>query len=225
LAKMKNEFKSELPPCGGCDTCGDLHEGHLYLLGYTGKYYCKVCFFKVARWPNPSTKQSREPVEISDRWYAKAIECGTARFNQAMEKGLKRDAGLPGENDNRDKMLADHILGAAGELAYAKFARKAWRCNVNAFSHGGDVQDDQVRTRSKDWYDLNIKQKDARAHPDSDFVLALGKHGSREFTIVGWINIKEAMQDKWLKSPGGGRPGWFVPQSSLHPFPKERAKC
>jgi hypothetical protein len=46
--------RKDMPPCLGCDTCGDVDDRHLYLLGYTGKYYCKICFFKVAKeWPTP----------------------------------------------------------------------------------------------------------------------------------------------------------------------------
>lgn len=49
--------KVTLPPCGGCDVCGDHDETHLYLLGYSGKYYCKECFFKVAQnWKRPNEK-------------------------------------------------------------------------------------------------------------------------------------------------------------------------
>lgn len=215
------------PPCGGCDVCGDLREDGLYALDRNGKHHCHKCFHKVAQnWPKPMQGQSIEDgkniwVEISEEWYEKAVECGTARFEQAMRKGLRRDAGLPGENDNQAAMLADHILGAAGEVAWAKLSRQAWKRQVNNFSHGGDVNQDQVRTRSVDWYDLNIKQKDLKAHPNSDFVLLIGKHGSRKFRAVGWINCKDAIKDEWIKSPGGGKPGWFVPQSALLPITRK----
>lgn len=49
--------KVDLPVCGGCDMCGDLDEKHLYLLGYSGKYYCKTCFFNTAQnWKRPNEK-------------------------------------------------------------------------------------------------------------------------------------------------------------------------
>jgi len=45
------------PTCGGCDICGDCADNHYYALGRNGKYYCKDCFFKVARdWKKPKAR-------------------------------------------------------------------------------------------------------------------------------------------------------------------------
>lgn len=33
----------KLPPCIGCDTCFEMHEGHLYAL-VDLKWYCRKCY-------------------------------------------------------------------------------------------------------------------------------------------------------------------------------------
>ena len=105
-----------------------------------------------------------------------------------------------------------HIIGAHGELVFAKGMGFYWDFSVNKFRMGGDVGDIQVRTRSKLWHELKINHEDRN---DDLFVLVLGL--APDFYIGGCMYGREAKQTKgWLKEHGGREEAFFVPQANLH---------
>ena len=103
-----------------------------------------------------------------------------------------------------------HVEGACGELVVAKALGLYWDGSVNTFKTGDDVPGLQVRTRSKDWYELIIRKDD---DPDAKFVLVTGV--CPVYRIHGWMLGSDAMQEKWLKEYGGREAAYFVPQDAL----------
>lgn len=159
------------------------------------------------------------PVTLDETELASAAKCGKRRFDYCVKRGHKQRGGIPGENENLRARLANDILGAAGEIAYAKKAERRWECKPETFGEGDDTGGVQVRTRSRAYYELMVRPTDKEQHAGQPFVLVTGTHGGSAFVIVGWIYCEEAQRDEWLRSYGGGKPAWFVPQSALHPFP------
>lgn len=135
---------------------------------------------------------------------AAAAIIGTNRNIAAIQQGLPDANGHQGSGWNL------HIEGACGEIALAKALNIYWSASINTFKNGGDVGSLQVRTRSRDDYDLIIRPNDNR---QSKFILVTGV--APHFTIHGWITGIDARRDEWWHEHGG-RPGaWFVPTKEL----------
>lgn len=146
-------------------------------------------------------------IEVKLTWHElmTAAQIGLRRQIEAMAKGLPDKHGLDAE-----KGWGVHIEGAAGELAFAKATNRYWGGSVNTFKVGGDVGDIQVRTRSRDDYELLVRDDDR----DEDcFVLVIGR--APKFKIMGYLTGKDAKQSKWRQTHGGREPAFFVPQSEL----------
>ena len=139
---------------------------------------------------------------------------GVRRQVQALLGNLPNRHGFDGDG------WGVHIEGAAGEMAYAKFRNKYWSCSVGTFQSGGDVGEVQVRTRSKQDYDLIVRKDDP---DDAFFVLVIGQ--SPSFRICGWMKGGDAKQDKWLQTHGGREPAYFVPQADLESFAHTRGRA
>jgi hypothetical protein len=146
-------------------------------------------------------------MRVTLEWFevSRAALVGVSRNVEALRKGLQ-NARPTNEND-----WHVHILGALGECAFAKATNRYWNGSVNTFKSGGDVGDSiQVRTRSKHFYELIVRDGDR----DTDvFVLVTG--GPHEFTIRGWMPASEAKQPKFKANYGGYGDAYFVPQSAL----------
>lgn len=108
---------------------------------------------------------------------------------------------------------ADHILGAAGEMAAAKVLGRYWGGDVNTFKRADIGHSVQVKTRSRHDWDLIVR-------PDDDdgafFILVTGS--PTDLRVHGWMRGGEAKRDIWLKPYGGRPPAYFVPQAVLRPL-------
>jgi hypothetical protein len=142
---------------------------------------------------------------------------GLMREAKSREEGRVRTGGDP---DEPSMGWGIHIEGALGEMAVAKALGLYWSASVNTFKTEADVGIYEVRTRSRDWYDLLIRSDDS---DDKIFILVTGS--SPDFCLRGWFRAGDAKQDKWLQHHGGKPPAWFVPQKYLLPIselPKEK---
>jgi len=138
-----------------------------------------------------------------------AAMVGVKRQIESLSKKLPDKHGFDGENG-----WTVHIEGAAGEQAVAKALNLYYGGPVNTFKKGGDVGNLQVRTRSKDYYELIIRNNDN----DSDiFVLVVGR--APHFKVVGWIRALDAKKQEYSKTHGNRPAAFFVPQDRLNPFP------
>lgn len=148
-------------------------------------------------------------IRLTDYEFAIAIQIGTYRQLSNLKKGRKDAYGAPSEDG-----LNLHIQGACGESAVAKALNIYWSgnmgklkaCDVNHKKHKIEV-----RTRSKDWYELIIHEKD---NDDAIFILVTGV--APNFKLVGWCFGRDGKKQKYLKDPTGYRPpAFFVPQDDL----------
>lgn len=108
--------------------------------------------------------------------------------------------------------LTAGMIGACGELAYAKWSGTYWNGNVGDRT-AKDVDGVQIRTTLNRNEDLILHPRDADEDP---FVLVSVYRN--EFRLMGWIyggegKIEEYWQDKYQND----RPAFFVPRSILRP--------
>lgn len=136
-----------------------------------------------------------------------AAQIGSMRQIQALAKGLPDRHGFDGLDG-----WSVHIEGAAGEMAVAKALNLYWGGSVNTFKSLGDIGSQlEVRTRSKDYYELIIRPNDK---DDSRYVLVTGR--APNYNVVGWIKGKDAKQEKWSKTHGNRPAAFFVPHKELN---------
>ena len=152
-------------------------------------------------------------IELTAAEVLLAATVGLHRHVAAIRRGLPDRHGHDGAGWNL------HIEGACGEMAVAKALNVFWTGSINAFKNGGDVGHLQVRTRSRDFYDLPVRPDDKQTDV---FVLVTGL--APRFEIRGWILGAEARRDDWQQTYGDRPAAWFVPQSALNPIATLRAK-
>lgn len=127
---------------------------------------------------------------------------GILRQLENLRDKRKAAHGCGSEND-----WQIHIEGCLGEMALAKHLGVYW--SKGSF-RGDDVQNLQVRTRSRHTYDLILHRDDP---DDKRFYLVTGVNG--RYQIHGWILGRTGKQEKFWSDPAKGRPAFFVPKSEL----------
>ena len=103
-----------------------------------------------------------------------------------------------------------HIEGCLGEYALAKFLGVFWPGKGKL--RAADVGDMDVRTRSRDNYELILHESDP---DDRVFWLVCGSNG--KYAVKGWITGQDGKRREFWKDPAGGRPAYFVPHYALRP--------
>lgn len=134
---------------------------------------------------------------------------GLQRHVEALRHNLPNRYGA----ETAKSGLGLHIEGACGELAFAKAVNRYWNGSVNTFSFGGDVGKVQVRTRSRDDYDLIVRPADADL---ALYVLVTGL--MPHYKVHGSISGLDAKSPQWQKSYGDRPMAYFVPQAALRPI-------
>jgi hypothetical protein len=152
-------------------------------------------------------------VRLSEYETLVGAQVGMMRNIQSIKSGKVDFVGGPPEGIGWNI----HVEGACGEMAVAKAFGVYWNPTVNTYQDGGDVGDEwQVRTRSRDDYELYVRPRDLEKKADKPFILVTG--AAPRFRIVGWMIGKDAKRDKWWQMHGGKPGAWFVPQSCLRPL-------
>jgi hypothetical protein len=105
-----------------------------------------------------------------------------------------------------------HLDASGAEVAVSKFLNRFWRMGVNSY-RGPDVgmHIEVKHTPRPDWA-LLIPKKNA--DPDRFYVLVRGT--MPDYSIVGWIRGKDAMQEKWIRNPNDDGPCYIVPEEFLN---------
>jgi hypothetical protein len=146
----------------------------------------------------------------------------TAECAFAESIGRRRDRNARGRGATPRWGQADgdtpehHRNGAAGEFAFAiSLGRGAeWpEESPEAGPQPTDFAGCEVRTRSRDWYELT-------AHPESGddvpHILVTGQRPA--FIVRGWLPGRDCKLGEYWHEYVTGRPCYFVPQRVLLPF-------
>jgi hypothetical protein len=131
---------------------------------------------------------------------------GVLRNTESMRKKSK-------DNYRGDNPFEINVVGAAGEMAAAKYLNVYNRLGINTY-HGADIGIGlQVRTVTKPDGELPIREGDK---PEELFIMVQGKVPT--FRICGFISAAEGRAVGRVANPFGGKPATFVAQSLLHPI-------
>jgi len=142
--------------------------------------------------------------------YSERIIAANAGVLRQVENLKKNRQSFYGAGKDNDWQL--HIEGCLGEFALAKYLNCFWG-GKGAFRES-DVDKYEVRTRSKDNYELILHPDD----PDNSyFWLVCGRNGV--YKIKGYILGSEGKRKEYWKDPVGDRPAYFVPQAALKQLP------
>lgn len=136
-----------------------------------------------------------------------AAQAGVMRHVENLVKNKKPTYGA---NPERDWQM--HVEGCLVEYAMSHVLGVPWHGKGKT----GDIDagDADVRSSPKDWADLILHPGDADDRP---FYLVTGMNG--KYRVHGWILARDGKRPEWWKDPAGGRPAFFVPQTSLHKSP------
>ena len=112
-----------------------------------------------------------------------------------------------------------HIEGALGEIAAAKALGYYWSGSINTFKDPDLSRNIQVRTRSKNEYELIVRRED---RDDDFFVLVTGV--SPNYLVRGWLSGRESKRSNWLATHGGRESAYFVPHQALRNMDELKAE-
>ena len=145
-------------------------------------------------------------VTLLDYEMAQGANTGSLRHIGAIKRGYKNKTKLHSSWNS-------HIEGACGEIAVSKAMGKYWGGSINTFKEGGDIDGTgwEVRTRSKQGYDLILRDDDPK---DRIYFLVVGVCPTYE--IKGWIRGGEGMLDRFVNDYGDYGKAYFVPESFLN---------
>jgi hypothetical protein len=158
-----------------------------------------------------STSGATIRVVLSRYEIEQALFVAGQRNKSAADRELHGAHGAP-EGEEGEAL---HVVGCLGEKAVAKHFNLYWNGSIDnndAPDVGGLLE---VRTRTKDSYDLLLRDRDKKICP---YVLVFGTVTSPVFILKGWTTLKEGRIPANIARHGGGPPAYFVTQSKLHPM-------
>jgi len=142
-------------------------------------------------------------IELDEWEMLLAAHAGIMRQVENLKRNRTPHYGAKNTND-----WQLHIEGCMGEFALAKFLNIRW--SGKGRLRAPDVGDVDVRTRSRDFYELILHPNDP---DDRVFWLLCGVNG--RYTVKGWIRGRDGKKQEFWKDPAKGRPAFFVPHSAL----------
>lgn len=117
--------------------------------------------------------------------------------------------GLAKEKPGYDQ----HVLGAMGELAVAKFFNVYW--NIGSMSASDVGEHLEVRTISLlDTGGLMLTREDKAVRGEKYFVLV--EYRAPEMRLIGWIRGQDAFEHGTWQELQRGRDTFVVPRTELH---------
>lgn len=154
----------------------------------------------------------------ADRRFNGALHAEDIRYATVTAKARQNEAvaaGRPDRHGYKGDGYSVHLLGSLGELAVCRLLGVAWDASVNTFKKPDVLDIIQVRTRSRDDYDLLVRGNDAN---DEIFVHVTLNQAQAHLTIHGAIEGGDAKQPQWRQTYGGRPPAYFVPATVMQPL-------
>jgi hypothetical protein len=159
------------------------------------------------------------PVTLTNYEMRHAAMVGVTRHIASRATGKANLRGLNAK-DVAEVWFVD-LIGAMGEMAFAKVAGLYWPGSVNVGKFEADIPPDfQVRTAREHSHCLIVREDDP---PEFRYALVTGT--GPEFIVQGYICGHEAKQRQFFEDRGGrGKPAYWIPQDQLTPANEELPK-
>lgn len=152
------------------------------------------------------------------------MELTQRELDLARFVAIQRDSSGSKAKANAEKFghtgetFVTHVRGCLGELATAKGLNLYWTGAGTTYHTDADVGVAQVRMTAHATGRLLIRPDDAKlATIDAPWVLVI-QHDLYRYTLAGWIIGREGLHAKYLASPAGREPAYFIPQDVLRSF-------
>lgn len=140
-----------------------------------------------------------------------AANIGTIRQYTSDQRKSEYSVGF---TEEKMTALAAHIEGAMGEICVAKALGVYFDATVNTYGKADLGDDIGVRTTNKESNNLVLYPKD-----NPNYFYYLVKGSSPNYRICGWIQGKDAKQDKYLVTHiNRSVPVWRIPEEDLNPI-------
>jgi hypothetical protein len=138
---------------------------------------------------------------------AKARACVDTLVADRKQRGLQQRFGA--RTLSEAERYANDLLGAQGEIAFARLTGLPWKCRSGAGKP--DVGAYQVRTVRESHHKLIIHPE----HPASPIVL-MERRPANQYALVGWLsNSRSALRPEWAFDPRGAGVAYFIPRNVL----------
>lgn len=147
-------------------------------------------------------------IPLTDDELAHARRLGHRRHYAALER--QRQGRYGGPTDGAAS-LELHVIGAAGEVAVARYLDFPLPSTVDTFEAPDLPSGIQVKTRTKASYELLIRPN---AQPTDRYVLVWYHAETGVAIIKGW-RMASAVASTWLRTHGNRPPAYFVPDAEL----------
>lgn len=152
------------------------------------------------------------PIVILE-WYELVHAMGTGMVRSAASMSNGHNPSRSVVSSNPWEIIQRHCVGAAAELAVAKFRGVYWDGSVGTYHAVTDVPGCDVRSTPDPNGSLILRDDDPA---DRWYCLVITAPPS--FRLVGFIRGEDGRRDEWLRNPHGQRASWFVPQAALLPI-------
>ena len=165
----------------------------------------------------PPSIEAPEPVAPRQAWsgVVRLDEDDRLRAEQCADRMLKNAARHGYEDRFGDESWGSHVIGALGEIAFAKYLGVDWACHTGDIGGAPDVRGYEVRAIPSDgkWVYLKAKPRDRLT---TRVVLVLLLHRNTAALIVGWMTVEEIRTHGKYRDPGRrGAGAWFVEDLTL----------
>ncbi len=153
-------------------------------------------------------------VVLTEWEFKTAVDVANTRMATSNAAGLNHASTYSRTYYRR---LQEEIVGACGEMVFAKATGRFWSHSVNTFHHVADVGlRFEVRASDREDGCLIVRDNDDE---NRWYVGVFGEPPN--MMIAGCILGSDAKRAEWVRDPHGHRPAWFVPQHSLQPLPSD----
>ena len=145
---------------------------------------------------------------------------GGAEIHHAAQVGIFRWLDcIKNKRNSKDGMerdlsryIGDHVIGAIGECAYAKWKGVYWDKSIRTFKQP-DVGDMQIRANGYKAGQLILRPDDK----DEDPFALVCLYDMYKPIVRGWGICGEIKEDKYIRNPNKGIPCWMIPYEELRP--------
>lgn len=151
--------------------------------------------------------------------YTRAYDIAKARYDESISSSRKDNHGV-------SRSFQIDLVGAIGEIGFCRLFNLDLKLtgHVNTFK-ASDVSGTNIQIRATDLLTGSLIVRNEDDDNSAYFLIVVSYDPANSNAVVkcpGYLMGYEAKNSRWIKSPNGRPPAYFVPQSSLRIPPAPR---